>query len=244
MFKDIRLFFSNIEGTFRYLPITSKLKQVDNLKTVKLLEVGSGNWGIGEFLQKEVTCVDTSFNEELSKFNKPVRVSDASLPFPDNSFDYVVSVDMLEHLNKENRAKSVSEMIRVARKGIFIAVPEGKRAEEQDFYLAKLYKTVHGEDYPFLKEHIENKLPRREELIKIVESSARNLNKQVSVELENNFNLSLRKKMMEFWINKGIINKVVFKSFGLLIPLRNYLNKGDCYRVILEVRLMNGPKTG
>jgi SAM-dependent methyltransferase len=44
-----------------------------------------------------------------------------NIPFPDNSFDVVTSVDVIEHV--ENFKELIKEMLRVSRKGVFLSTP-------------------------------------------------------------------------------------------------------------------------
>ena len=45
------------------------------------------------------------------------------LPFPDDSFDLVCSLDSLEYLSAENRVPFLSELLRVTRDGLYLASP-------------------------------------------------------------------------------------------------------------------------
>ena len=45
------------------------------------------------------------------------------IPFDDQSFDYVISVDVLEHVFKENRFHIINEMVRVAEKRAIVVTP-------------------------------------------------------------------------------------------------------------------------
>ena len=165
------------------------------------------------------------------------QVQGVILPFPDNSFDYVVSVDMLEHVGSDKRKKSIDEMIRVAKKSIFIAVPAGPLSESQDEFLNEFYQKTHGKEYLFLKEHLDYKLPSVDSLKTMLKDSAAKAPKKITISTSPNLNLQIRKLMMLAWIRPGLAWRVVFKSFGLLIPIRSALNFGDCYRVIIKVKI-------
>ena len=55
---------------------------------------------------------------------KFVLADGRALPFADNSFDYVHSSAVLEHVgNRQQQLTFVSEALRVARKGVFITTP-------------------------------------------------------------------------------------------------------------------------
>ena len=75
-------------------------------------------------------------------------------PFDDNSFDYVISVDTLEHIVKSWRSSHIDEMIRVARKRVVIVVPfcqEGSSTDES--YILSLCNQHGIEAPPSLVEH-------------------------------------------------------------------------------------------
>lgn len=48
------------------------------------------------------------------------------LPFPDNSFDTVIALQIVEHLEKEEAWKMVADMERIAKKQVVIATPIGE----------------------------------------------------------------------------------------------------------------------
>jgi ubiquinone/menaquinone biosynthesis C-methylase UbiE len=93
----------------------------------RVLDIGCGNgWLVWNFARgnAKITGIDlTSTAVELTKkrlavynLNADVRVANAeSLPFPDNSFDYLTSAGVLHHT--PNTEKAVSEAIRVLRPG-------------------------------------------------------------------------------------------------------------------------------
>jgi uncharacterized membrane-anchored protein YhcB (DUF1043 family) len=71
----------------------------------------------------------------------------------------------LEHIPPEKRDLFLSECSRVASKGIIIAAPSSTPANiEAETKLNKLYKTLHGTDHEWLKEHIEYKIPKFDEV--------------------------------------------------------------------------------
>lgn len=83
-----------------------------------------------------------------------------AMTFADNSFDFVVSFDVFEHIPRERREAFVSECARVARRGVIIAAPTGTpQNADAEVFLNNLFKQLHGHDHPWLKEHIDYRLP-------------------------------------------------------------------------------------
>jgi ubiquinone/menaquinone biosynthesis C-methylase UbiE len=67
---------------------------------------------------------DASFLEEQYPGMRFVRADGRDLPFPDRSFDIVHSSAVLEHVgSREQQHRFVRELLRVARKGVFLTTP-------------------------------------------------------------------------------------------------------------------------
>lgn len=99
--------------------------------TGKLLDVGCAAGSL-TFLAAslrpniEVTGVDVSASQvafansniaSLAPKSKFIAISATDLPFPNNSFDMVTSVELIEHLNSSENARLVAEVFRVLRPG-------------------------------------------------------------------------------------------------------------------------------
>lgn len=116
------------------------------------LEVGCGRGTIGLYLNKylnfDVSLLDSSKEAiDLAKYNFNLYnghgdffVGDAQrLPFPDESFDVVVSIGLLEHL--EAYKKALSEQYRILKKGgmmISLNIPQKKSIQ----FLNNIYRKI------------------------------------------------------------------------------------------------------
>ena len=93
-------------------------------ETQTILDVGCGNGAIAsELLGYHIIGGDRS-RTALRHLRCPgVRLSIASLPFKDQSFDMVMSHQVLEHLPGEVLEVAVGELERVARRYLLVSVP-------------------------------------------------------------------------------------------------------------------------
>ena len=168
------------ETATRYFPVVAQIKKA-NLKNPRILEVGSGSLGVVPYLKKEIDGLDINFSGPQSPLLNKIKGKATDLPFRKNSYDVVISVDLLEHLSKDEREKAVFEMIRVAKNLAIIVVPTGELSQKQDRQLDKYYQKVFGTRNQFLKEHVQNGLPKTEEILVFIDRSLRGLKKQAKV---------------------------------------------------------------
>lgn len=69
----------------------------------------------------------------IEDMKKNVQVADArSLPYPDKSFDAVISINTIHNLEKKYCAKALQEIERVSRRGSFITVDAYNNDEEKN----------------------------------------------------------------------------------------------------------------
>lgn len=227
----------NADEGLRYLPISDAIL-TSKVAEPSILEIGSGAKGITPYVPYSVTGLDIAFNGAIAKNLKPVVHSSTKIPFPGRSFDYVVSVDMLEHVPSAQRFDSISEMLRVANKRIFIAVPCGKAAEEHDKKLDDLYFRWKGERFAFLREHVENGLPDKEEMQSFIYEAAAQRGRSISLSVMPNTNLRIRSFFMKLWIipKNAILFNLISPFFCIA---RKWLNFGDCYRQIFIIDIIS-----
>ncbi len=127
-----------------------------------ILEVGAGPLGLGSCLPYRFVGVDPWYPEPPISTQTAVKASAEDLPFRDRSFDYVLCIEVLEHIPTEIRGRIVSEMCRVARKKVVITHPWGKSARWGDQFLGVIYDTlkIFGKGRPWwLIEHLKADYP-------------------------------------------------------------------------------------
>lgn len=223
----------------RYLPIVDEINSLRS-GDYTVLEIGSGSLGIAPYLNHQVTGIDVDFSGPSFPLLKPIKGDAKKLPFKNNSFDFIVCVDVLEHINPIEREKVIAETFRVAKRAVFIGVPCGKVAEQQDEALHKEYKKRFSKDYSFLKEQIDYGLPDKTSMIELINNAAKKLNRSIRLTTYGNLNISVRKFLMYGWMTKNIVVDILFrKVFLLLIPILRLCNWEPTYRTFFFVYFKN-----
>lgn len=222
------------ETALRYLPIVDLLKR-EKLLNSKILEVGSGSYGITPYLKREVTGVDTDFPEPEYPLLKQVKSSGEKLPFKDNQFEVLILSDVLEHIPANKRKSVLEEAVRVASKFIIISGPFGKDSFSQDKKLADYSKKKIGQMHPFFKEHLENGLPEVEDIKKLLDKNKKVIYTKV---VGQYLSFSVREKLMKIFItNRKLQYYFYLKGLMPLVPLLRRMNALPCYRTIILIEV-------
>lgn len=86
--------------------------------------------------------------------------ADLPLPFGDESFDAVVSIDALPLVPPSARERTVAELARVARAGVVVSAPfDGPGVAAAERSVNDLCRSARGDDHPELGRHLELGLP-------------------------------------------------------------------------------------
>lgn len=140
----------------RWKPVAKDIKKFFNLKKgSKLLDIGCAK---GFLINDLIDIGIDSYGLEISEYAIQnsmqstfgrIHLGNAiQLPFPDNSFDCVVSINTIHNLTKSNCMKAIKEMVRVCKTNkIFIQVDsylnENQKKIFEDWVLTAKYH-----DYP------------------------------------------------------------------------------------------------
>lgn len=134
-----------------------------------ILEVGPGPLGLGCCLPYRFVGVDPWYPEKPIVHQQAVRGSGLALPFQNESFDYVLCIEVLEHLPEAWRGEMVAEMCRVARRHVIITHPHGRLARLGDRFLGVCYDIlkIFGKGRPWwLVEHLQNSYPNPDDYLR------------------------------------------------------------------------------
>lgn len=237
-FRDKYFWGQHPEAALRYLPVVSEIKSA-KLENSRILEIGSGSTGITPYLKRSIVGLDVDFAGPKTSLLEKVKGTAANLPFRKNSFDVVISVDVLEHLPIEDREKAIFEMLKVCKRLAILVVPIGRESEIQDEKLKDYYSKIMREKNKFLDEHVNYGLPNSEEVLVLIDRSLRKLKKGATTRSYKLLNLKIRYFLMKLWITK---NKFLYYFYlkGLLplIPILKYANFSSCYRRIFVIEFV------
>lgn len=225
-----------LDVSLRYHPIAARLAKPD-FRESSVLEIGSGSKGIGPFLGRRFVGVDSSFVSPFSPHLLPVLAHGDRLPFGDRSFDATMSIDMIEHVPAERRTRVIGELLRVSRRGVFVAVPCGPLAERQDRELDARYLAHVGSRYPFLIEHVTNGLPTREGMLEDIARAIERDGRKARVTATPNVNLRIRNAYMSMWMSR---RRVIRWMYWMLSPFHRFwpvMSVGACYRQVFFVEI-------
>lgn len=215
----------DISIALRYLPIALALKKHAKPGD-KILEVGSEIRGITTYYKRAVTGLDLGFDyKRQNKYLKPVAGSAIAMPFKDKSFDYVISVDCIEHISPKLRVKAVQEMLRVANKQIYLTFPVGPHSQMIDKMLDGYFYTKNGEHFTYLTEHVDNGLPGFDFIPKIVAGQKGWTLKEVG-----NTSTWLWVLLLKMGFSNVPWQTSIYRRLLLILPLLKHCNFGQCYR--------------
>lgn len=102
------------------------------IKNFKVLDIGgaTGDNLLKKFGVQNVTTLDL-------KPGADIVASAAEIPLDDGTYNFVTSLDMMEHVPQDLRSKVISEMIRVAKNMVIIVAPVNSKENiwAEDFVL-------------------------------------------------------------------------------------------------------------
>ncbi len=127
-----------------------------------VLDVG-GNLGIlDKFMQTDVVTLNIDGSAD-------VQYDGRAIPFADDFFRGVVTLDTLEHIPRENRLAFLSECLRVTQSYLIVAAPFGSREHiAYERRLDELYTSTYGMAHPYLNQHVQYGIPGAEEVNHLV----------------------------------------------------------------------------
>ncbi len=141
-----------------------------------VLDVGGGPGCTARFLPTDwVVVVDPAPPDELTPTlfaDLRVQASGAALPFPDATFDLVLSLDSLEHVPPADRPRCLIELLRVSGRYVLVLAPFASAASERaEALLAEYVKIALHTEHAQLREHRTYGLPDLDSTLAALQAS-------------------------------------------------------------------------
>ncbi|MDA0745016.1 MAG: class I SAM-dependent methyltransferase [bacterium] len=161
---------ARIDTWYRYSLVRRHLESAHTGQKIRLLDVGGGAAEILDMVDAsryEIFTLDLNLSA-LKKAPSQARLICADalhMPFPDKTFDVLLSVDALEHIpNHAMRATCLEEMQRVTKNRMILHFPavskDGSyRGLEYDQLFNAAHQKYFGTSEPNTNEHLLNGLP-------------------------------------------------------------------------------------
>ena len=187
---------------FRYLTLANEIKRKDGYPNLSILDIGGGEGCLSAFIPDLKYClVEPTKN----------GISGLKIPFPEKSFDYVVSCHVLEHIEPDRREDFLNNLLRQAKKGIILLNP---------FYVKKTFARQRLEliikltDSKWAKEHLDLNLPT----IGFIEEFVKKKGLTMVSKENGNFMLTMTSFFLDHYANKSGSNKD-------LLEINSFYNK-------------------
>lgn len=98
-----------------------------------------------------------------------IRGDASILPFKDNRFDMVISLDVLEHIKPDRREEFLNELFRVSNDIVFLSFPfDSTLNREVDRLLFEHIRSLMEAEFKELKEHLDHRLPDEGRIIRMI----------------------------------------------------------------------------
>lgn len=153
----------------RYWNAASIIRLFRTFQPLKILEVGANSHkNLSIFLPDEkILFLDKTIPDNA---DPDFVAGDATqLQFLNNDFDFVIALDVYEHIAEDQRRSFLSEAMRVASRGVLISAPFNfEKVVSAEIEMNDCWKHLTGDDHFWLKEHIDNGLPSLENTIDIL----------------------------------------------------------------------------
>ncbi|MCR4277979.1 MAG: class I SAM-dependent methyltransferase [Candidatus Berkelbacteria bacterium] len=158
----------NPDAFTRFFICKEILKRDFGKNPIKLLDVGGGSKYFRSALKQdklpyELTVLDILPPPKETRGYSYIQGDATKMEFNDNSFDAVVSMDVLEHVSDEKKPDFLQECYRVARELVIIAAPfESVETTQAETIANDFFHSQHERNHPWLIEHFEQNKPTSE----------------------------------------------------------------------------------
>lgn len=172
---------------YRFHSLSSVIKSKSSGPDISILDVGGGNGELASFLPNYQYCLAEPATN---------GISGTGLPFQDNSFDYVVSCHVLEHIAPEKRNLYLDQLLSKSKSGVILLNPfhlDGTYVRE------RLQLVIEVTNADWAKEHLECSLP----LVTDLEKYALNNNLHFKISPNGTLTTSMAIELMNFFAGRS-----------------------------------------
>lgn len=122
----------------------SLIPEIEKLSFNSILDVGcSRGFAVHYFRKQGKQAYGIDIVPEAVQLSPYLTQANAThLPYPDNTFDVVMSTDTLEHLTEEDATKAINEIMRVSKQYICMKIATSKDGEDYGIPLHLTIKPI------------------------------------------------------------------------------------------------------
>ena len=124
--------FSKYVSKKRWISFFHQIDEISSMDPESILEIGVGSGVTGIVFKNIFNKIYESMDIDCD-LNPDHIGSVIEMPFTDNQFDVVGCFQVLEHLPYDDFKKSLTEIFRVAKKGVIISLPNSRKTLRQFF---------------------------------------------------------------------------------------------------------------
>lgn len=158
----------------RYEATQILLNSMRTKESHRILEVGSGNHAnLEKFLPEDnIKYLDIVLSEENKRNPKYILGDITEIDLEENSFDFIIALDVLEHIPASKREVFISKISKTVKYGVIISVPtEHVENIYNDKLLEPVFNSMGKEPPIWVHEHEEHGLPVEKDIIVKLESN-------------------------------------------------------------------------
>lgn len=235
--------------------IIDQVFRTNSRKIFTILDVGGYMGKTTEFLPNDTVEILDVFNIKAPNYTK----GDATdVNKEDESYDFVCSFDVLEHIPRTKREAFITESARLSKNGFFIAAP----TDDKDGIVSlaereanDVFKIINKKDHRWLKEHIDFGIPTSQEIEALLKKHGLHYTAIKSNEIINWFSVqstffikSVLDKSDNFLDNKYLsqfyefhrtINETYNKNYDSLEGRQDVLSYRTVYFVSRDQEMVN-----
>ncbi len=150
--------------------IDKSLRPLSNKKMLNIIDLGGHKGKTTEFQPNDNVTILDVFDESYKNY---IKGDATKTSFKDGVFDIACSFDVFEHIPRKKRQAFVNEALRISKYGVFLAMPVDvdNKVSSAEIMLNNFHKTLFSTDHRWLKEHIDYRIPNKEEVKRIALTS-------------------------------------------------------------------------